>query len=184
MSTSVSANGSWHLVRRQLLRQAKRGNLRFKARQMLDEQLDNVWIEMIAGAAQQKSDGFVARHAATERTVLSDRIETVDDRNDSRRDRNLFAFQSVGIAKSVPLLVMMTHDRRDRIREINATENLRAHSRVDLHLFKLSGGQPAGLVDDVRGHREFPDVVKQRSGFKRGDFRLAKVPKPCPSPAA
>jgi len=51
---------------------------------------------MVAGAAQQKRDRFVARHAATEGTILPDRVKTIDHGNDSRRDRDLLAFETVG----------------------------------------------------------------------------------------
>ena len=75
---------------------------------------------------------------------------------------------------------MMTHDWSDRIRKINAAENLRADRRVDFHFFKLGGRQAAGLVDDVRGHCKFADVVKQRSGFQRRNFSLRKSQAPRP----
>src|SRR4029079_7436868 len=50
---------------RQLLRQPGGGNLRFEARQVLNKQVHDVWVKMIAGSAHQESESFVASHAAT-----------------------------------------------------------------------------------------------------------------------
>ena len=137
---------------------------------MFDEQLDDVRIKVVTRAPQQKRDRFVARHAATKRTIFPDRIKTIDYRNDPRRDWYLLALQTVRIPESVPLLVMMTHYGRDGIREVNAAEYLRADRRVDFHLFKLGRGQAAGFVDDVRGHSKLANVVQQGAGSQRGDF--------------
>ena len=70
MSTSVSASGSRASFDGNCCGRPSAAICDFEARQMFDEQLDDVWIEMSSGAAQQKCDRFVARHAATERTIF------------------------------------------------------------------------------------------------------------------
>ena len=82
----------------------------------------------------------------------------------ARADRNLFALEPVRIAGAVPLFVMAAHDRRHRIGELHALQNLGAHHRVDLHLLELFRRQAPGLGDDVLGHRQLADVVQQRRG--------------------
>ena len=67
---------------------------------------------------------------------------------------------------------MVTHDWHYRIGKLNAAENLRADGGVDLHFLKLGLSQAARFVNDVCGYRQLPDIVKQRSGFQRGDFSL------------
>src|ERR1044072_3297694 len=103
---------------------SERVNLLLKAREMLNEQLDDLRVVVRAAAAQQEGDGLLARQAATKRAVFAHRVEAIDDRNDARGDGNRFALQAVWIAESVPLLVMMPDDGHDRIREIDAAQNL------------------------------------------------------------
>src|SRR5882672_10868577 len=118
---------------------------------------------MVARTTQQKRDRFVTPHAVTERTILSYRVKAIDNRDDARRDWYLFAFEPVRITEPVPLLVMVAHNGRYWIRKVNPAEYLRADGGVNLHFFKLGGSQSAGLVDDMRRHCKFPNVVKQGS---------------------
>ena len=90
------------------------------------------------------------------------RVQKIHRRKNARPDRNLFALQPEGIARSVPLLVMRPDDRHHRIGKADPLQNLRPHQRVDLHLFKFFRRQAPGLRDDVFGHGQLADVVQQR----------------------
>ena len=46
---------------------------------------------------------------------------------------------------------------------------------MHLHLVELGVAELIGFVEDVIGHRELPDIVKQRSGPQRLDLRLAQT---------
>src|SRR6185369_12156312 len=76
------------------------------------------------------------------------------------------------IPSSIPALVMMTNDWNNRIRKVDAAENLSTDDRMDLCFFEFSRGQHAGFVQDVIWHRELSDIVKQRPGSQRGEFRV------------
>ena len=68
------------------------GDLFFKAREILQEQIDDLRIEVCSGAAHEQSDSLVARHPAPVRAIFAHGVEAIHDRDDTRRHRNLFAF--------------------------------------------------------------------------------------------
>ena len=91
--------------------------------------------------------------------IARQRIQTIDDGNDSRADRDFFALQPVRIPVAIPLFMMAAHDGHHRIWELHGFENLRAHRGMDLHLLELLVREFARLVDDELRHSQFADVV-------------------------
>ena len=71
--------------------------------------------------------------------------------------------------------MMMTDYLLDRVREPDAADDTGAHSRVNLHLLELGGGQLAGLVEYVFGDGELAHVVQERARLQRFEFRVAHV---------
>src|SRR5438270_12846981 len=67
---------------------------------------------------------------------------------------------------------MMPHDGHNRIGKIDATENLRSHGRMKLHLLKFSRCQSSRLIEDMSGYGKFSNIVQQRSGFQGFGFCL------------
>jgi hypothetical protein len=65
---------------------------------------------------------------------------------------------------------MVADDGNDRVRELDALEDLGPDDGVDLHLLELFLGQFAGLGDDVLGDGKFADVVENAGGEKGLEF--------------
>ena len=66
-------------------------------------------------------------------------------------------------------------DGSDRIRELNALQNLRAHHGMNLHLLEFFRGELAGLGDDVFRHGELADIVQQGGGAQRFHFLFGEA---------
>jgi c-di-GMP-related signal transduction protein len=71
--------------------ESKLGDFFIEMRQVLEKLLDHYGIEVNSRAAKQQRRCFVHRHAATKRSILTNRVETIDNRNYARRNGNLFA---------------------------------------------------------------------------------------------
>ncbi len=112
----------------------------------------------------QQRQRLFALHAFAIRPIATRCVIKVDDRNDSRDQRNRFAFETFRITAAVPLFMVITNDVFDRIGKVHSSQNVATDCRVNLHLGKFSFGEFAGLVENVFGHRELADVVKQRAG--------------------
>src|SRR5262245_9962684 len=140
---------------------------RFEVGKALEKKLDHLWIELSAGGFPQKLDRLFSRQPSPVLPVFVHRIETIDDRKDSRRYRYFVFLERVGITGAVPALVMVTHDRHHRIRESDSLQNLSANDRMNLHLLEFRGGQLAGLVENMIGNGQLADVVKQRADLQR-----------------
>ena len=110
------------------------------------------------------------RHRLVVRTIGRQRVVVVDDREDSRAERNLFALQALRIALAVPAFVVAEDQRRHRIRERHGADDLGADLRMHADLLELFLRQRAGLRQDVLRHRELADVVQQRRGLDALDF--------------
>src|SRR5207244_9365686 len=88
------------------------------------------------------------------RPVRCERVETVDDREDSGSNWNLSALDARRITRAIPVLVVMPHDRDDRIWKVNRRKNVGSHAGMKLHFLEFGFGQLAGLIEDVLGYRE------------------------------
>ena len=67
------------------------------------------------------------------------------------------------------------YDVFDRIRKIHSLQDVTTNGWVNLHLCEFCFGQLAGFVQDVFRHRKFADVVQQRAGHQRTQFRLGNL---------
>ena len=137
--------------------------------------LDNSGLE---GGARHRGNvlhGGIERHGIAVLAMRGQCVQAIDGGQDARARRNLFAFQPVGIARSVPALVVRADDGRDRIGKRDALQDLGPHQGVDLHLFEFFRGQASGLIDDVFGNGQLPNVVEQRRGAQGFDFALGEA---------
>ena len=89
--------------------------------------------------------------------------------------RNLLTFQPIGIAGSIPALVMRTDDGRDGIGKGDALQNFSADLSVDLDFLEFFGRKRSGLVDDVFGNRQLADVVQQSGSAQRFDLLFGET---------
>ena len=79
---------------------------------------------------------------------------------------------------------MAEDQRRHRIRERHAADDLGADLRVDADLLELLLRQRPRLRQDVLGHGQLADVVEQRRGLHALDLGLAACRAPRARPAA
>ena len=136
----------------------------------LHEHLHDRRIERAARFLLQQRERRFRRHRLVIRTIGRQRVVVVDDREDARAERNLFALQPLRIALAVPAFVVAEDQRRDRIRERHRADDLGADLRMDADLLELFLRQRAGLRQDVLGHGELADVVQQRRGLDALDL--------------
>src|SRR5947209_16424708 len=126
---------------------------------VLGERLDDRRVESLARHASQERQRVVAAHAGAVGPVAARRVVEVNDRDDARHERYLFALESGGVARAVPALVVVAGDLLDRVREADAAYDVAADDGVNLHLLELGRGQPPRLVEYVVGDGELADVV-------------------------
>ena len=131
-------------------------------RKKLDEGFHQPGVERAAGLMPQEAD----RARMTERLVIRPlrrhRVVVVDDRQNSRANRDSLPGQPLRVTLAVPSLVMAQNQRRDGVGERNRRDDFGADLGVDADLLEFFLGQRSGFRQDVLGHRELPDVVEQR----------------------
>jgi len=71
------------------------------------------------------------------------------------------ATQSSWITTAVPLLVVIADNVFDRIRKVNALQNVAADGWMDLHFGEFGFRKLARLVEDVFRDRQLADVMQQ-----------------------
>ena len=106
----------------------------------------------------QQPDRRVESHRLVVRALGHQRVEVVDDRQDARAERDLVGLEPGRVALAVPALVVAEDQGRDRVREGDVLDNLKADLRVNPDLLELLLGQAPGFRQDVLGDRELPDV--------------------------
>ena len=107
------------------------------------------------------------------RTLRHQRVEVIDDREDARAERNLFALETCRIALAVPALVVAQDQRRHGIGERHRADDVGADLRMGADLLELFRRQRARLGQNVLGHRELADIVQQRRRLDALDLVLA-----------
>src|SRR3989454_480420 len=94
----------------------------------------------------------------------SQSVEVVHSRKDSRPDGYGLALQAVGISAAVPLFVVGAHDRNNRVREFNSSQNIRTDNRMNFHFLELFRSKTSWLGENVFGDRELANVVQHGGG--------------------
>ncbi len=137
------------------------------------ERRHDAGVERLAGVLLENRQRRVGADRPVVRAVRRQRIEIVNDAENAGPERDLFLFQPGRIAASVPPLVVAQDERRHRVRERDAGDDVGAHLRVNANLLELFGCQRTRLGEDVLRHGELADVVQERSRPDRLDFVLA-----------
>ncbi len=94
------------------------------------------------------------------RTRRAERIIDIDDLQNSRKQRNLLAHQSVWISASVPVFMMMSNDRQHESQRTQRLTNGFTDSRMLLHDLPIIGRKVHTLFQDLIGNSDFSEVVK------------------------
>ena len=170
-------------LRRDARQLARRFLARFglggKRRIQLDEGLDDARIERLAAFLVQQADRGIEGHRLVVRPLRHQRVEVVDDREDARAERDLFALEAARVSLSIPPFVMAEDQRRHRIGKRHAADDFRADLRVDADLLELLLRQRTRLRQDVLGHGQLADVVEQRRGLDALNLVLGHAERAC-----
>jgi len=97
--------------------------------------------------------------------IRDERVVGVADEDDPRRERDLFSGESVGIAVSVPALVLVSHRERNLSEPWQLPQDPLADRGVLAHEVPLRFVEWAGLVQDRIRDPDLPDVVEERTGL-------------------
>ena len=88
-------------------------------------------------------------------------VKGVGDGQDAGGQRDLLAFEAVGIPAAVVALVVMADHLRDVPQKPDGPHYIFADDGVGLDQLELFIRQPAGLVEHGVADADFPDVVEQ-----------------------
>ena len=136
------------------------------------EHLDDGRVEGASGFLLQERDRGIVRHRLVIRTIGCERVEVVDDREDTGAQRDLVALEALRITLAVPALVVAEDQRSHRVRKRHRADDLGAHLRVHADLLELFLRQRSGFRQDVLRHGELADVVQQGGGLDTLDLGL------------
>jgi hypothetical protein len=145
---------------------------RFELFEILDEEADDPGIELTPGHPADELDGLLAGESLAILAILMQRIEAIHHGEYARGDWNVVTFERIGVALPVPSLVMVAHNRNNRIRKSYTLHYLRADDCVNLHLLELGSSKLARFVQYVIRHGQLTNVVKKRSYPQSLDLRL------------
>jgi hypothetical protein len=110
------------------------------------------------------------RKAFAVTTIRNHRVVRINDRDDSRADRDLAGFQSAGIAASVVAFVVVKGVETGFVQAWKQAQNRPAVFRMLVHQRPLFVGEFAFFFQDGVRDADFSDVVE-----KSGDFQLMQV---------
>src|SRR4029450_616671 len=107
---------------------------------------------------------FRSAHRTPIRPVARHRIQRVRDREDPCAEWNVLACKAVGIAATVPPLVMGANDLQAfALEESDAREHRLAQDRVRLHPPSLGDAQRPGLLQDSLRESDLADTVQEEA---------------------
>src|SRR6266542_6464448 len=115
-------------------------------------------IELVARLAPELGDRLRHRCRSPVRTVVGHRVERIDEPHDSGAERDLLAAQAVGIAPTVPTLVMVADDRGEALRRAEWPADPLADFRMLAHELPLGIIERARLRENRFGHPDLADV--------------------------
>ena len=142
---------------------------------MLGEQRDDLRIERSTRHFLQQPQRVFPLHSLPIGTIAPRGIVKINHRNYAGDEWDPLCAQAFGISAAIPLFVVKSYDVFDRIRKIYSLQDVTTNGRMDLHLREFCFSKLAGFVQDVFRHCEFADVVQQRAGDQRTQFRLGNL---------
>src|SRR5690606_38996019 len=102
-----------------------------------------------SSACHQNSNRNIVRKATTIRAIGRQRVEAINDRQDTGPKWNLRSFKPIGVASSIPVLMVMSDDWDDRIRELNRGQYVGTNPRMQLHPLELTRSQTTWLIQNM-----------------------------------
>jgi hypothetical protein len=119
-------------------------------------------------------DGLVRSARRCVHPLGRDRGIRVGDRGDPGHLVDLVGLLAVGVAASVPALVVAKDDRvHERAPRARVADQLKPGSGMGPDDLPLRIGELARLVQDLRGYRQLADVVQQQSHAEAGQPLVA-----------
>ena len=110
--------------------------------------------------------------------VVDHGVIGIHDADDPREHRNVRAGKLLGIAVSVPALVVGENHRRNGTQLVGGHGDLVALFRVGLQHHPLRGRECAGLVQDFQGDPDFADVMQQAEHLQVGELGIGQTDAP------
>src|ERR1700737_4511225 len=128
---------------------------------------DHRRIELIPGPGLDGPNGGRKATGQAVRSVRGEGVERIRDRQDPDRERDVFPLHAVGVAASIPMLVVMANTVEARFQEMQAFEHLIADDRVLAHRRGFFLIQWAWLPEYTILDADFPDVMQRGWGAQR-----------------
>ncbi len=135
-------------------------------------------VEALARLVHHFFHRFADGKSAPERTLRSQRVQTIHRRKNPRADGNLLAFQALRISRSIPLLMVRLHDGSHSRGEIHARQHFRAGHGMGFHFFPFLLRESSGLQQNMVGNSQLADVIDQASRREDPQAPLASFPAP------
>lgn len=105
------------------------------------------------------------------RTSGAERVVNVDDLQDPWEHWNFHGGQSIGVAGSVRMLVMMTDDRKDEPQGMERLADILPRNGMELHDFPLGGREIATLLENFIRDCNLAEIVEVSAALQ-GDERI------------
>lgn len=129
-------------------------------------------IKLRTSAAQDLIHRTPRRSPRCVRTVRTDRIKRVCDGDDPRHQWNRISLQPIGIALTVPSLVMAANTTLGKVQLIEGANQACSSLRMTTDDTQLFTRQPTGLEENLIWNGQLPEIVDHRSGVNLLDLAL------------
>ena len=169
-----------HLHAADPLLAAPAGQLLGQALGHLHQALQQQGVEGPALAVQDHLHRHLVGEGPLVHPLAGEGVVHVGQGHDLGADGDVVPPQAVGVAPPVPALVVPAADGAGHLHQGllgvdgQIVHHLRPHHRVGLHNLKFLVCEPAGLVEDLVGDGDLPDVVEGRGGADEGHIRLGE----------
>ena len=111
----------------------------------------------------QFCNGFVMRLGLAKRPVVCKSAVHIDDTHDLGTLRNRVATQPVGIARAIPVFLVVTDDRQHGFERLERRADVTAHARMLVKQGPLARSQGAGLFQNRVRDGDLAHVVQDGS---------------------
>jgi len=116
-----------------------------------DEGIDHEWIVHIRTTFAKNLEGLVVAETGPVGTVRRQGVKAIHDGQDPSSKRNVRPGETRWIARAIPVFMMMSDYRDDRIGKANRRQQIGSDVSVTLHLAELCLSQTPRLVQDMFG---------------------------------
>ena len=121
------------------------------------------------------------RERALVAAVGRERVVHIREAHNARPKRNLVSAQRVGIARAIPVFVMVTHDGIHIVRKIDLFQDVCAGAGMQFHDVPLVRRELIGFVQNLRRDHDLADIVQQCANAEPEDGVLLHAGATCDS---